>query len=62
MPLYEYRCEDCGFVFDKFRSVKGRDDAVACPECGCRGRRLQSGATMTVKKRWIPTKQGWKEG
>jgi putative FmdB family regulatory protein len=33
MPLYEYRCSDCGTTFEKFvRSMTARDD-FECPEC-----------------------------
>ncbi|CAA9557317.1 MAG: hypothetical protein AVDCRST_MAG18-781 [uncultured Thermomicrobiales bacterium] len=35
MPIYEYRCPDCGrkvSVF--FRSFGAATDAVACPHCG----------------------------
>ena len=30
MPLYEYRCRDCGSRFERFVNGKAR---VACPEC-----------------------------
>ncbi|HUS05032.1 MAG TPA: zinc ribbon domain-containing protein [Bryobacteraceae bacterium] len=32
MPIYEYRCEDCGTKFEKL--VRGSDTALACPSCG----------------------------
>lgn len=31
MPIYEYRCEDCGTEFESL--VRGRA-AVTCPACG----------------------------
>jgi putative FmdB family regulatory protein len=39
MPIYEYRCADCGkrpSIF--FRSLSAVEDAPQCPHCG--GRRL----------------------
>lgn len=33
MPLYEYRCDDCGATFEKFvRSFSSNGD-IECPEC-----------------------------
>jgi len=31
MPIYEYRCEECGSNFEK---LVRRGDEVACPSCG----------------------------
>lgn len=31
MPIYEYRCDDCGATFEAL--VRGRG-AVTCPACG----------------------------
>ena len=33
MPIYEYRCDDCGTKFEKL--VRRSDsDAIQCPSCG----------------------------
>jgi putative FmdB family regulatory protein len=33
MPIYEYRCDDCGTKFEKL--VRRSDsDGVTCPSCG----------------------------
>lgn len=35
MPIYEYRCPDCGNSFERFcRSPSHSDRFQACPECG----------------------------
>lgn len=34
MPIYAYKCRECGKEFDKFRSIHDSDTDVACPECG----------------------------
>ena len=32
MPTYEYRCRDCGTVFEEFRGMDKADSAAPCPE------------------------------
>lgn len=34
MPVYEYRCEKCGHVFDVFQRVGEGNEKLNCPECG----------------------------
>jgi putative FmdB family regulatory protein len=33
MPLYEYRCMDCGTEFEKRLSFSEADQRPVCPEC-----------------------------
>ncbi|MEN6535306.1 MAG: zinc ribbon domain-containing protein [Bryobacteraceae bacterium] len=33
MPLYEYRCENCGKTFEKIRRASDADEEVLCPYC-----------------------------
>ncbi|HTQ56433.1 MAG TPA: zinc ribbon domain-containing protein [Bryobacteraceae bacterium] len=33
MPLYEYRCENCGEQFEKLRRMSEADEGVECPRC-----------------------------
>ncbi|MBN1787624.1 MAG: zinc ribbon domain-containing protein [Sedimentisphaerales bacterium] len=33
MPTYEYRCENCGYEFEKFQSMTA-SVLRKCPECG----------------------------
>jgi putative FmdB family regulatory protein len=33
MPLYEYRCKDCGTEFEKRLSFSEADQLPPCPEC-----------------------------
>lgn len=33
MPLYEYRCEECGQPFAERRTMDLRDSGVVCPAC-----------------------------
>lgn len=34
MPIYEYRCQQCGADFELLRSVTASDEDLACPVCG----------------------------
>jgi len=60
MPIYEYRCVDCGITFDKMRPMSQADAPAVCSGCGsertCRAISLFSaiskgsdGASRTVK-------------
>jgi putative FmdB family regulatory protein len=33
MPTYEYKCEACGYEFERFQSMTA-DRVKRCPECG----------------------------
>jgi len=41
MPIYEYKCEMCGYTFEVFTSFS-RNGARKCPHCGARARRIIS--------------------
>jgi len=34
MPIYEYRCEDCGTKFEKLVRRTAEAPDVVCPSCG----------------------------
>ncbi|MHC4186808.1 MAG: FmdB family zinc ribbon protein [Planctomycetota bacterium] len=50
MPTYEYRCDDCGYEFEEFQSIKA-NSLRKCPECGKNGlkRLLGTGAGIIFK-------------
>jgi len=33
MPIYEYRCDQCGQAFEMIRSVSDSDKGLQCPAC-----------------------------
>jgi len=33
MPLYSYKCDRCGWKFDKFSTIKARNNPKKCPKC-----------------------------
>jgi putative FmdB family regulatory protein len=34
MPSYDYKCKECGKVFEVFRRFSELDEQVNCPDCG----------------------------
>ena len=33
MPIYEYKCKNCGEIFEKFQSLGASNDNISCPKC-----------------------------
>lgn len=33
MPIYDYRCDDCGSTYDIFHKVREVEEDVVCPSC-----------------------------
>ena len=33
MPIYEYRCDQCGRTFEKLRKMQDDDRDIRCPHC-----------------------------
>ena len=53
MPIYEYRCEECGAEFEKRVARVADSDGVDCPTCGDKHvtRRLSTFAAITGSSR-----------
>lgn len=34
MPMYEYRCQDCGAKYEQLRRMSDADKDLECPLCG----------------------------
>jgi len=34
MPIYEYKCKDCGKITEFFQKGLSQEEAVMCPDCG----------------------------
>lgn len=34
MPIYEYKCENCGKVIEIFHQAPSQESLPACPDCG----------------------------
>lgn len=41
MPIYEYKCDACGGVFERIVFASDKDDPVECPACSKRKTRRQ---------------------
>ncbi len=58
MPIYEYRCDDCGHQFDAFQKIT-EDPVSECPECGGTVHKLVSRTTFVLKGGgWYATEYG----
>jgi len=33
MPIYEYKCQDCGTKFEALRSIRDADTLIECKHC-----------------------------
>jgi len=51
MPVYEYKCSNCGHEFEAEHSM--RDPAPTCPSCGVWGKTLEDGSVKCTLKRLI---------
>jgi len=49
MPVFDYRCSDCGITYDVYHKVKEIPEDVVCPDCGSANyRKLISAASVTI--------------
>ncbi len=44
MPVFDYRCDDCGSVYEVFHKVREKTEDVVCPSCGSTHARKQMSA------------------
>lgn len=42
MPLYEYRCDQCGAITSALRPLVESAEPTTCDACGCSARRIVS--------------------
>ena len=42
MPTYDYKCTQCGLIFEKLQNISD-DPVTKCPECNGNVKRLLSG-------------------
>lgn len=49
MPTYEYQCNDCEHIFEKFQSITAKP-LKKCPECNGKVERLIGGGAGIIFK------------
>ena len=50
MPIYDYRCDACGQVYDIFHKVREVEDDIVCPQCqSTKHTRLLSAPQVAIK-------------
>ncbi len=50
MPIYEYRCSECGNVFERFESIQNYQKSLECPVCGAEAHLIISGGNGLIFK------------
>ena len=50
MPMYTFRCPDCGKRFEELLTISQKD-AVLCPDCGAKAERVWMGKCAFGAKR-----------
>ena len=49
MPIYEYRCLDCGHIFERLQSLQERP-VTTCPQCGRPAEKVMSASVGYIMK------------
>jgi len=49
MPTYEYKCDACGYTFEKFQNITDKP-IKSCPECNAKVRRLIGAGSALIFK------------
>ncbi len=49
MPTYEYKCKNCGYIFEKFQKITDKP-ITSCPKCNGEVFRLISGGGGIIFK------------
>ena len=49
MPIYDFQCQDCQGVFEKWMSMAEVKGKAPCPECGGPGVKLISAPGLVFK-------------
>ena len=55
MPIYEYRCKQCGSKFEKLVKLSTKTSEIECPKCGAQARRK---IRVAVWDDWANTSSG----
>jgi len=51
MPIYKYKCEDCGHIFEQFFfTIKKAEKELKCPECDGLSQKTFTTTSFATKK------------
>ena len=50
MPTYQYRCKECGYLFEKFSTITSYKKEVSCPVCHGKAKLKISGGSGIIFK------------
>jgi putative FmdB family regulatory protein len=50
MPTYQYRCKDCGYIFDNFSTITSYKKEKICPICHGRAQLKINGGSGIIFK------------
>lgn len=53
MPLYEYKCSQCGNSFEKIFPLKEHDAVPSCPACGGDGEKVITSQILRDEPVWL---------
>lgn len=63
MPIYEYKCPQCGHVFEEMVSLSQAHGEEACPRCGTASPRMMSHTSFVLKGGgWYVSDYGYRKG
>ncbi len=48
MPIYAYKCMECGNDFERLRGISSSDKEVGCPDCGKEGQAKRKLSTFAA--------------
>lgn len=49
MPIFEYQCEKCGYIFEEVNINKVTKISVSCPNCKKLAKRIMSSGSFRIK-------------
>jgi putative FmdB family regulatory protein len=49
MPIYEYQCEKCGYIFEEVNINKVTKLSVECPHCDGISKKIMSSSAFVIK-------------
>ena len=48
MPIYEYQCQKCDYLFEKLQKITDKPVAL-CPECSSKAKKIMSSSSFILK-------------